>query len=186
MLTLRAPVVKLHLCLAASLDKSRICWWCWQWNILSSCLTAALVISPSFYLKLYLGFMSPLKQWINECLLKHTSYSYESSGSPDPNKSNQKHSVKCQPLQLNNAQPPPPHPQRTQTFFLAKFLGSFWRPSLQPSPLSHRELVPFEDALSSAAWQAHYRAGGGEIAQLPTGTSWGKSNAHYSLNHISF
>lgn len=80
----------------------------------------------------------------------------------------------------------PPSTHTHKLSFLQKFLGSFWRPSLQPSPLSHRELVPFEDALSSAAWQAHYRAGGGEIAQLPTGTSWGKSNAHYSLNHISF
>lgn len=80
------------------------------------------------------------------------------------------------------------HIQYTQTFFpvLQKFLGSFWRPSLQPSPLSHRDLVPFEDALSSTAWQAHYRAGGGETAQLPTGKSEGKSNVHYSLSHISF
>lgn len=74
---------------------------------------------------------------------------------------------------LNNAlfQPPCAHKISIPVLqnSLARF--SFRRPSLQLSSVSHRELVPFEDALSSSARQAHYRAAGGEITQLPSGKS---------------
>lgn len=68
-----------------------------------------------------------------------------------------------------------------------KLLGSSGRPSLQLSPLSRGELVPFEDALSGSARQAHYRAAGGGIAQLPAGKSVrGESSVLPSLYHGLF
>lgn len=168
---------------------TRVVWICWWWCRQRNTLSSFLTRTPSdFPLPSTLPrFLRKSRQecvsWMNRSLYSVIKDTKLRLDSPPQTLTHQTSSVRSGPchntLIMHYFSP---FFTRTHKLLscLAKFLCSFWRPSLQPSSVSHRELVPFEDALSSAPWQAHYRAGGGEIAPLPTGTSWGKSNEHYS------